>query len=63
MLSVAGLVGSVGILIAVARIGMISSAGLITLVINTLRTLLVVYLLFSIVQIFKSSDKGKDRNT
>jgi hypothetical protein len=62
MLTVVFLVGSIGISIAIARTGMISSAQLITLVINTLRILFAVYILFSILQMFKTSDKGEDRN-
>jgi hypothetical protein len=62
MLSTAFLVGSIGMSIAIARTGMISLAQLITLVINTLRILFAVYILFSVLQIFKTSGKGEDRN-
>jgi hypothetical protein len=62
MLAVAFLVGSIGMSIAITRASIISSAALITLVINMLRILFAVYILLSIFQIFKMSGKGEDRN-
>jgi hypothetical protein len=69
LLPIAGLVcliafgtSAVGGLVAITGTGAISTAALTTLVINTLRILFIAYLLFGIVQIFKASGNGKDRN-
>lgn len=58
-----GASGAIGMLVAIAGTGVISTAALTTLIINTLRILFVIYLLFSIVQILRASGKGEDRNT
>jgi hypothetical protein len=48
-------------LVVINRTVVISSAALITLLINTLRILFFAYLMYSVVQIFKPSSKGKDK--
>jgi hypothetical protein len=50
-------------LVVVNKTVVIPSAALITLLINTLRILFFVYLIYCVVQIFKASSKGKDKAT
>jgi small-conductance mechanosensitive channel len=54
---------SIGILLATASTRAISTAAVAAFVINTLRILFVIYLLYSVVHTLRVFGKGGDRNT
>ncbi len=63
ILWIAGSACLTGSLVLIVSTGMISAAALANLIVNMLRVLFFAYLLFSIVQAFKVSGRGNDRNT